>query len=143
MKAYYYFLYLIFKAFHKIAPKLDAKWQLNSTGIIDTAIKSLLILIFIIPFFAPELSKTIDDNRTYSQLIILCIATQGVVLFWDEKKWIDRFAEFDKLPYNLNKRRGLIILVFTSIIAAFFITYCVKHIYHQFNDDDTKIESGK
>ena len=116
LKPYYYFLYLAYKAFTKLFPKVTPKWAVTRVMFVDATFKMILLFI-LLSYGAPQMYKYLDENDTVRMLFFILILIFEVLLFKNTDKWLNRFSEFDKLPHKTNKSFGLIILGIYGIIA--------------------------
>jgi len=127
MNYFYYFCYLIYKAFSRIKSTSDS-YKIYQTGLALLLIEACVVYGFLLPFFFPKLFNQIMDNRLYRIVSIFIIFIPNYILFRNEKYWMEVFSNFDKLPYDFRKKSGLIIFIIFIALIILIFTYNIINI---------------
>ena len=123
MNYFYYFIYLIYKAFCRFK-STTSSYKIYQTSLAIEMIEFWLIFIFIIPYFFPTLSNQISANRSYLLFCIILIIIPNFIWFRNEKKWMVIFENFDNtFSHKFKMTSGLILYLVLAVCLVLTIIY--------------------
>jgi len=113
---YYYLFYKLYKFWDAVSePKFLSDWKAEIT--ID--ILEILFGLSLLVYYTVASKKWIDleNGKYFALLYILLIGLPNYFVFHQNHRWKDIVKEYDKLPNEVNKRRGRVVLVIVILVV--------------------------